>query len=947
MLKYLLTSLFVLVTLVSYSQTPTIKGRFQDSATKEGLIAVSVLLENTIDASIKASGVTDENGNFKITLPTSGTYLFKTQYVGYKTYSRRLNIQTDLNMGNIDLKSTPQEIRNIEFNVVEERTTQKGDTTEINANAYKTTKDASAQDLITKMPGMTNENGTIKHQGEEVKKVLVDGKPFFGDDPSTSLKTLPADMVDKVQVYDRVSDQSLFSGFDDGNTTKTINIITKDNSKKGQFGKFYAGYGTDNRYNAGFNMNFFNGNRRFSILGMSNNINEQNFSIEDLLGATGQSMRHGHFGGGGSRSSRGGWGMGSIGNFLVNSQPGNTQTHAFGLNYSNYLGKKIYFTGSYFVNYSNGLSETLLNREFITSNETGVRGSIYRENDTVQTTNMNNRINLRMDYTIDTNNILVLIPSLSFQNNSIRSTLSGGNIFEQLVTSSTNTFQDNEGMAYNFNNTLLFRHRFSKPGRNFTFNLGTNINNNQSNGLLESYTRYYENGSDTLIQIDQSADNVSNGYNISPNFSFVEPLSKKIQLKLTYNPSWNHTYSDKETRNADINHEYNNLDTALTNKYLTDYMSQEGGVSMRYFTSIINIIGSISYKNTLLKGIQNYPVDFTVEHQYHNLLPSLMGNIKFSKTSNLRIFYRTNNNLPSVSQLQDVIDNSNPLNLYKGNKNLDQEFSHNIFARFGKSWPQKGKSFSTYIFGSFRNDYIGNATILSQSDSLVYSNNSAIILRRGSQLTMPINLDGYKSMRTFFSYGMPVKFIKSNLNFNWGLSYSHIPGLINNLVNYSNTYTLSPGITLSSNISDKIDFTLSYYANYNSVKNTLQSNANDNYFYHTASARLDWIFWKGFALHTDASQTIYTGLGSSFNQSYLIWNIALGKKLLKNQNAEIRLSAYDILNQNQNITRDVTETYIEDQRTNILQRYFMINFIYNLRNFADNNQNSRQMPSKP
>jgi hypothetical protein len=504
------------------------------------------------------------------------------------------------------------------------------------------------------------------------------------------------------------------------------------------------------------------------------------------------------------------------------------------------------------------------------------------------------------------------------------------------MTSSTLSELTRVGSGYNFDNTVLYRHRFGNSGRNISLNIGTNLNNKLNTSTLNSHNIYARTGGFTDSAINQQTNNTSNGYSISPNLSYVEPLSKKVQMMLTYNPTFSQTLADKETKNQSAGNEYTQLDTALTNKFNSHYISQQGGVTMKYTYKIASVIGGVMYKNTELYGDQTYPVAYNVNHSYDNVLPSLQVNLKFSQTTNLRLNYRTQNTIPSISQLQNVIDNTNPLNLYQGNPNLNQEYTHNLFARFGKTFLKSGRNFSVFVFGSKTDNYIGNSTILARHDSILNSNGSQILLPAGSQFTQPVNLSGNQSVRGFVTFGTPLKFIKSNLNINSGFNYSHIPGLVNNQLNLSNYYTVSPGFTVSSNISEKIDFTVGYYAYFNKVNNTLQASANSNYFYHSAYLKFDWIFWKGFAIHTDATDMLYQGLGASFNQQYLIWNLSVGKKFLKNQNAELNVSVYDLLNQNQSITRNVTETYIEDQQTTVLRRYFMLNFIYTLRNFKGN-----------
>jgi hypothetical protein len=306
----------------------------------------------------------------------------------------------------------------------------KGDTTEINANNYKVNPDATAEDLVGKMPGVSSSNGQIQAQGETVKKVLVDGKPFFGEDPNAALKNLPADVVGKIQIYDAKSEQSLFSGIDDGNTTKTMNIITKSQFRNGLFGRGFAGIGQSiegtgdqTKYKGGITINSFHGNRRLTFLSQINNINEQNFSFEDLMGSMGGGGTRG--GGMGGMGSRGG--MGGGGNFFTGNQSGITTTRAIGLNYSNQWGKNIDLSGSYFLTSTANINSTETNRNYIVGDP--VNGTInYLETNPSNTDNLSHRANLRLNWKLDSTNSLLIEPKISFQQNTSENPLSATTI---------------------------------------------------------------------------------------------------------------------------------------------------------------------------------------------------------------------------------------------------------------------------------------------------------------------------------------------------------------------------------------------------------------------------------------------------------------------------------------------------------------------------------------
>ncbi len=416
------------------AQKFSISGNVAD-ATGSFLPGAVVALKNPTGEILKNSTV-QPNGNFILNEVEKGDYLLEISFLGLENFTKNLTLATgNLDLGQIVLADNSLILNQIEVKEKTPIAVQRGDTTEMNSNAFKVLKDADAQDLIQKMPGMTVENGQLSTQGEKVQRVLVDGKPFFGDDATAALKNLPAEVIEKVQIFDAQTDQSQFTGISDGNTTKTINIVTKPGMKNGQFGKIYAGFGLSDaskiaglpkeKYQAGGNINFFDGNRRISFLGLTNNINQQNFAVDDILGATGSSGGGnrgaqggqssgrqgggGNFGGGGNRSGGGG-----TGDFLVNPSGGIATTHAIGINYTDSWGKKTEVTGSYFFNNSNTVSEKITVRQFLT----GTTGNeIYDENDHSEAKNTNHRVNFRVEIKADSLNSFILRPRLTLQKN--------------------------------------------------------------------------------------------------------------------------------------------------------------------------------------------------------------------------------------------------------------------------------------------------------------------------------------------------------------------------------------------------------------------------------------------------------------------------------------------------------------------------------------------------
>lgn len=876
------------------------------------------------DSSFVSASVADTSGRFMFKINEPGPYLLMFSFISYKNYYASIDAKGEpLRIGRILLKEESRTLTEVEIKTLQNRGEQKGDTTMFNADAFKVNQDATAEDLIKKMPGVTSDNNGVKVNGETVQKVMVDGKPFFGDDPNASIKNLPAEIIDKVEIFDRMSDQSQFSGFNDGDQQKTINFITKRNKNMGQFGRVYGGIGTDEnldaKYNVGAVINSFKSKQRITFLLLSNNINQQNFSASDITGSMGGS------GGGRSGGGRsGGGGFGGSSPLMAASQNGITATQSAGLNYSDEWGKKTTVSGSYFFNYTDNDTQSDIVRNYFTSNSL-----LYNQDNIDRATNVNHRANFRLEYNIDSANKIIITPNITLQDNRLKSVLVGSNmIYDSVFLSRTTTEQLIDNIGYDFSNSIMFQHKFPKQGRTISLNLSGQLAEKNNEGNYNSLNVY----TDTTSGLDQLFNTYSNNKKASANLSYTEPLNKVSQLQLNYNPSYNIGLSNKSTNDYNsVNDQYSDFNTALSNKYDNVYQTQRAGLSYKYNKDKLNVTIGADAQQSTLTGNQTYPVTFDINQSFQNILPNLHFNYKMSKTKNLRINYRSSTNIPSVAQLQNVIDISNPLQVKEGNTSLKQTFENNLNVRFGGFDTKTSRNAMIFVNGGFTENYISNATFILRSDSVI----QGYEVKAGSQLSKPVNLSGYYNGRAYFVYGFPVKAIKCNLNFNGGINYSHTPALINNILNYSHNYAGNGGIFIGSNISQNIDFSLGYNGNYTIVKNTVQTVSDNNFFNHSATAKLNWIINSRFVINSDVTHMLYNGLTQNFNQRFLLWNAYLGYKFLKNKSLEAKVSVYDILKQNQSISRTITGNYSEDNRTKVLQRFFMFTLTYTFRNFKN------------
>lgn len=904
-----------------FGQSFKLSGIVMDKETKTPLIGAIVILKEKNDTTKQNAVLSDNNGRFVVNSVRNNSYILTIQNMSYQKLYRPIIISgKDLNLGIIDLEAESKVLNEVVVRGQGPTAVQKGDTTEMSSSAYKTNPDANAEDLVKKMPGITVENGTVKAQGEEVKKVYVDGKQFFGDDPSVALRNLPADVIDKVQIFNKLSEQSELTGVDDGQSSRTINIITKQNRRTGQFGKLTAGTDFGDKYLLAGSVNVFKGNRRVTFIGNLNNVNQQNFSTQDLIGTGGMGMGMGMGMGG-----RGGGRMGSFGG----GQNGITQTQSLGLNFTDNWGKKITANGSYFYNATDNhlLQESNTENLFITD------GKFSNNTSDTRTKNYNHNFNMRIEYNIDSANSLLIMPRFSAQTNESDKnslyTISGGR-----VNTTENNMSATDGNGYNFGNNLIFRHKFAKPRRTLSLNLSTSYNERETENTQLAFV--------DSIADNQYSDNNTNGLTVSGNVQYTEPISKYGMLMLNANVSKTKNETDKKTFQIDDTREKINRLDSLSNIFDNDYDTYRGGISYNYKKGGFNLTTGVDYQQATLKGNQQFPQESKVNETFENFLPNLMLMYKMSSKSNLRVFYRSSTNAPSISQLQKVTDNSNRLNLSTGNPKLDQEYSHNLMSQYSFANADKGINAFFTLSGTYTQDNIGNRIYYAQHDSLFLPEFN-VKLQPGGQLSVPVNLDYSYSLRTLANFGVYVKPIRSNINILGGVNYTQSPGYVDSIFNRSNSYSITNSVILASNISEKIDFSVSYTSNYSIAENTadIKTLSNTKYWYQSANLKVNWIFWKGFVLQSDIAGQFNKGLSGSYNENYMVWNASFGKKFLKNNAAELKLSVFDILNQNNNISRTVTSSMIQDTRTNTFPRYFMLVFTYNLRNF-----NGQKAPSQ-
>lgn len=920
-----------------------VKGRIVDVTTRAGVPGVALKLTSMADTSEVHRTAAKDDGTFALSGLGVHSYRLEATRVGYSPLKQVVRVtQKDQDLGLIAL--TPESVPVSGITVTESPAPAvvRADTTEFRASAVKINKDANAEDLVQKMPGVTVENGQVKAQGETVQNVLVNGRPFFGNDPQAAMRNLPAEVVDRIQVYDRMSDQAEFSGFDDGSSQKTMNFILRD--QKARFGKVYAG-GGDSHYQAGGNLTQVRGANRLTLIGMSNDLNQQNFSPQDLFGAMsgnagggggprimmmGGGMRPPGGHGGGMQVIRMGGGGGSgfdPGNFFVGQQPGLTTTHSGGVNYVGQWGKRLQVSSSFFANGMDNDNVQSLARTYQPPQDSI---ALYGQSTIGSTTSGNQRFDARFEWTPDSLNSVIFAPRLYFQGSDALTTGLAANtsLAGTAVSDATNrTTETIDGD--NLSGRLTLRHRFGKRGRNVSADLNAGRNLRDRDGTQQSLTTWYLGTGASTDSLDQESDSRTRTTNYSARVAFTEPLTKQWQLQGIWNPALTLNHADSRTRDFDAaSGEYDAVNLSLSNSYRNWTRQQTGGLAALRTSGPWRVLLNASYQNTRLHSEQTWPTWSLTERAFDDFVPSLQVTGNFANRRSLRLSWNTSTTLPSVGQLQNVVNNSNTLSLSAGNPALRPTYNNTVALRWSEADPMRSKS--RFLFANVTRTAhpIANATYTATADTTI----GGVALTRGQQLTIPENLDESWNANLFGVWSRPAKALKSIVNLNGGGSFTRTPTRLNGVINTGSTWSLRSGTVVSSNISPNLDFVVSYMGSYNLRRNTEATGNTGDYFSHVAAIRFNAVAPHGIVVRQELNHNYQNNSSSSvYGQDVLLWNTTLGKKFLKNDRAEVRVTATDVLERNRSVSRSITETYVQDQRDLALGRYVQAVLTYNFR----------------
>ena len=926
MKKFLTTILFTCLVVASYAQSGKVTMSVIDSQSKQAVIGAVVSIAPAAKLDDAKHFTTGDNGKVVIPAQKYGDYKLTITFLGYDDLEMDLKINSaNKDLGKVALTESTTKIDAVVKEVQAIRASQKGDTVSYNAGAFKVASDADVEGLLKKMPGITIKNGSVEAQGETVKKIYVDGKEFFGDDVATALNSLPAQAVKNIEVYNKLSDNAEFSGMDDGDSFKALNIVTQPGMRQGVFGKLFGAYGyepkadgiTDkHKYLAGGSVSHFNGASRLTLLGLFNNVNKQNFSFEDIVGATGSTGGHG-----------GGMGRGGVGQYMVRPQSGIAKVNAIGLNYSNSWGEKdkVKLQANYFYNDS----KTRNHSETIKWYEAPLAdlGTLEQTSDS-DNHNYNHRFGARVDWRISEGQSFMSRTNFSLQSYDPSSWTKGtqkGDAINNLIKNGSTG--DNGG--YNLSEFIQYRLLLGKKGRFITVDGRVNYRNNENDS--RSYSNQATDGSEYLRYLSNDAG--SNNLGVGAAINYAEPVSKFSQVVLRYDFNYTGQENVKNTFNFGNDASYTNgvLDPTLSNTYTSDYTVHRIGPGYNWAKERNNFVVNLSYQYSTLDGQVQSSKSQPVKRSYNDFTYFMMGNFNFNKQNSLRVFLMSSTDNPRIQQLNNILDISNMQYVSNGNENLNPAYSHRFNMHYNYTNLEKARTFMWMFSFQTTQDFLAQSMYTGNN---IPENIINEVGARPIQYSTTENVDGFLNVRTHLNYGLPLNFMKCNLNIMGGVNYTETPSLINGEKNIASNIGYDARVVLGSNISENIDFTLSWGGTFNQANNSLSTQGKNEYFNHNVEASFKAVFLKGFTFTASANYTQYIGYTNDYNDSYTLCNAYIGHKLFKNQLGEIMFGVNDIFNQNKAFSRSTGSGFTQNSWNSVIGRYFIAQFNYNLRFFG-------------
>ncbi|THG51664.1 hypothetical protein E5990_05820 [Muribaculum caecicola] len=897
--------------------TVALSGSLIDSE-GEPLIEATVKLLSARDSQFVKGTTTNFDGVFKMAQIKPGRYILTASYIGYEPLDTtlRLGRTANVKLKPILMRSSSIMLKEAVVHGVKTPIKVMEDTVEYNADSYHTQPNAVVEDLLKRLPGVeVGTDGAITANGKTVSKILIDGKEFFSDDPQVASKNLPANMIEKLQVVDRKSDMARLTGVDDGEDETVINLTFKRGMNQGWFGTAETGYGTDDRYMASFNVNrFWNGNQ-VTLLGNFNNTNQLGFTDSN-------GNRFRRFGG----------------------NNGITESRALGLNFN--VGKEdiIRIGGDVMWSNTDRKSITRQEREYLFSDYS----TFAKINKYSRDRGNNFRGDFRVLWKPDSFNTLEVRPNFSLNFNKSRSTENTDYFNRHHEHASHNaTGSNSDGDSYEFGGRIIYSHSFKNHrGRSFSLSSNyrySNVIENESS--FSDFIRLLEDDPDNEMDIpdklDQYNDNKTWSNQIMGQFTWTEPLgdvSNGNYLTFSYRANYRWNNADKLVYNLPDDYDLGiyppvtigpggsyipvEPDPKYSNRYRNNYFNQQIRAGYRKVTKNANLEVGLALVPQMSKSIFLDNADKNIDRWVWNYAPFLRYRYKFSKQSSIQVNYRGQSSQPSMTQLQPVLDISNPTNQIQGNPNLDPSFNHNLMVRYQNFSMESQRSVMLMANIQMTQNAIISATQM-------YEN--------GSRLTRYINVNGVWNGRLMNMFSMPFRNKKWSFSNHIFTNASRTIGYNNNQKNTSLTFMVSenPGITFRP---DNFELELRPRYSLQTTHNTVQVQGNQTV--HSYGGRFDGSYYTswGLTLQTDINYSATSGYAAGYNTRTWLWNATLSQQFLKSKSLTLAVKVFDLLNQRSNIRRTVTANYIDDIEYNSLTRYFMVTLSYRFNSFGKGNR---------
>lgn len=940
------TVLLLTATLSTYAQNKivTVSGRVIEAGTKEPVELAAVQLLSLPDSAQVAGMTTSTQGYFSLSKQKPGKYLLKVSFIGYVT--KIIPVQLTANvpakkMGNIELATDAVMLQEAVVVAEAPQVTVVEDTLMYNSSAYRTPEGAMLEELVKKLPGAEiDDDGNVKINGKDLKKIMVDGKEFFGGDVKTGLKNLPVDMVDKLKTYDKKSDLARVTGIDDGEEETVLDLTVKKGMNQGWFGNADLGAGTKDRYTGRMMLNRFVDKTQFSIIGSANNVNDQGFSG----------------GGGGPR-----W----------RSNNGLNATKMLGANFATQT-NKLELGGSVRYNFQDADISSINSSERFLQNGNSYSNSNNKNRN--KGTNLN--ADFRMEWKPDTLTNIIFRPNFSYgrTNNASRSEsgtfnedpfnlivnpndyLNFDNLsddpLKDIRVNATNSASLSKGKSLSGNATLQVNRKLNNRGRNLTFRGVFGYGDNDNDQYTQSETRYYQLlnhlGGDSILYRNQYITTPTRNYNYTAQVTYSEPIAKATFLQFSYQFQYKYSKSDKTTFDLldypdwaiggalPSGYESHAVDSLSKNAEYR-YYNHDASVGLRFIRPKYQLNVGMSFQpqnSTLSYKKGDYMIDTT--RTVFNFAPNMDLRFRFSKVSQLRFTYRGRSNQPTMENLLPITDNSNPLNIRMGNPGLKPSFAHTMRLFYNTYNAEKQRGIMTHFSFTATQNSISNSTRYNEET--------------GGLITRPENINGNWNAFGMFGFNTALKNKKYTINTFTNVNYQNNVAFLYNQDTKNNDRNTSTGLTLGERVTgsyrnDWFEFSLNGSINYTAERNKLRpENNQEPYTYSYGASTNITMPWKMTLATNIANQSRRGYRDSSMNRDELIWNAQLAQSLLKGA-ATVSFEVYDILRQQSNISRSLSADMRSVSEYNGINSYCMVHFIYRLNIFGSKAAREKMMNS--